>query len=169
MKTLESEDMEKPLVVIVMGSASDEEQARKIVEKLKYFELDYAIRVASAHKTVEHLVEIVRHYDAMSCEKLYITIAGRSNGLAGVVDGLTSSPTVTCPPYSQSFGGADIFSSLRMPLGIAPAVILEPENIAMFAARLFAFHYPQVNEKLTLYIEELRTKVLDADARFARI
>lgn len=161
--------MEKPLVVIIMGSASDEEQAQKIVDKLNYFGLDSVLRVASAHKTVEHLVDIIRYYDGIEREKVYITIAGRSNGLAGVVDGLTSYPTVTCPPYSQSFGGADIFSSLRMPEGISPAVILEPANVAMFVARIFASHYPQVRNKLISYIEELKKKVMDSDAKFARI
>jgi len=161
--------MEKPLVVIIMGSASDEELAQKIVERLKYFQIDYALRVASAHKTVEHLVDIVHYYDEMQRDKLYITIAGRSNGLAGVVDGLTSSVTITCPPYSASFGGADIFSSLRMPEGISPAVILEPCNVAMFAARFFAPHHPHIKEKLKAYIEELKKKVIDADARLARI
>ena len=161
--------MEKPLVIIVMGSASDEEQAKKIVESLKRFEIESVMRVASAHKTVEHLVNIVCHYDQMTREKLYITIAGRSNGLAGVVDGLTSSVTVTCPPYSQTFAGADIFSSLRMPEGISPAVILEPANVAMFAARLFAPHHPQIREKLQAYIEDLKTKVIDADAKLMRI
>jgi len=161
--------MEKPLVVIIMGSASDEEQAKKITERFKLFEIDFVVRVASAHKTVEHLVDIVRHYDEMAREKLYITIAGRSNGLAGVVDGLTSSPTVTCPPYSQTFAGADIFSSLRMPEGISPAVILEPANVAMFAARLFAPYHPQIKEKLQAYIEDLKKKVIDADAKFMRI
>ena len=161
--------MEKPLVVIIMGSASDENGAQKIVERLNYFGLESVVRVASAHKTVEHLVDIVHHYDEMNREKLYITIAGRSNGLSGVVDGLTSSPTIACPPYSQSFGGADIFSSLRMPEGISPAVILEPANVAMFAARLFALHNPQIKEKLQCYIEELKKKVMDADAKFERI
>lgn len=161
--------MEKPLVVIIMGSASDGDVSEKIAERLRYFGIDCVLRVASAHKTVEHLVNIVRHYDEMDREMLYITIAGRSNGLAGVVDGLTSSPTVTCPPYSNSFAGADIFSSLRMPEGISPAVILEPANVAMFVARLFAPRHPQIKEKLTSYVEDLKKKVLDADARFVRI
>ena len=161
--------MEKPLVIIIMGSASDEGEAQKIIERLKYFGIDFALRVASAHKTVEHLIDIVHYYDEMEREKLYITIAGRSNGLAGVVDGLTSSPTLTCPPYSNSFAGMDVFSSLRMPEGISPAVILEPDNIAMFVARLFAFHHPQIKEKLKTYIEGLKKKVMDSDAKFCRV
>lgn len=161
--------MEKPLVVIIMGSASDEEQAQRIVKNLNYFSIDSALRVASAHKTVEHLVDIVHYYDKMERDKIYITIAGRSNGLAGVVDGLTSFPTVTCPPYSQTFAGFDIFSSLRMPEGISPAVIMEPCNVAMFVARLFALRHPQIKEKLHAYIEDLKKKVIDSDAKFMRI
>ena len=29
-----------------------------------------------------------------------------------------SKPVIACPPYSEKFGGADIYSSLRVPSGI---------------------------------------------------
>jgi len=37
-----------------------------------------------------------------------------------------TAPVVTCPPYSDRFGGADVFSSLRMPSNVAPALVLDP-------------------------------------------
>jgi len=42
---------------------------------------------------------------------------------------------IACPPYSEAFGGADVYSSLRMPKGVAPLVVLEPEGAALAAGR----------------------------------
>ena len=99
----------------------------------------------------------------MACPKVYITIAGRSNGLSGVVDGLTSSPTIACPPYSDSFGGADIFSSLRMPLGISPATVLEPQNAAFLAVRILSLSDSSLKEKVVSYMLKQQKTVLESD------
>ena len=47
-----------------------------------------------------------------------------------------SAPVIACPPISDAFGGADVFSSLRMPSGVAPALVLEPEAAALLAAKI---------------------------------
>jgi phosphoribosylcarboxyaminoimidazole (NCAIR) mutase len=49
-----------------------------------------------------------------------------------------SAPVIACPPYSEKFGGADLFSSLRMPSGVAPAVVIEPAGAALLAAKILA-------------------------------
>ena len=83
-------------------------------------------------------------YEADPRPKVYITVAGRSNALSGFVDGAVSAPVIACPPPSEAFGGADIFSSLRMPSGIAPAVVLEPANAALLAAKILGLVDPDV-------------------------
>ena len=123
--------MSKSLVVILMGSKADMEHCKKISDACAQFGIETVIRIASAHKTAEHALKILREYEADARPKVYITVAGRSNALSGFTDGLVSSPVIACPPSSESFGGADIFSSLRMPSGIAPAVVLEPVIAAL--------------------------------------
>ena len=98
----------KPLVIILMGSSSDMGHAEKIASELKSFEIEYAIRIGSAHKTAEHVISILKEYEALDRPKLYITIAGRSNALSGFVDGFVKGATIACPPPSDSFAGADI-------------------------------------------------------------
>ena len=49
-----------------------------------------------------------------------------------------AAPVIACPPYSEKFGGADLFSSLRMPSGVAPAVVLDPAGAAQLAAKILA-------------------------------
>jgi len=120
--------MSKPLVVILMGSKADMEHCKKIADACHQLGVETVIRIASAHKTAEHALKVLREYEADGRPKVYITVAGRSNALSGFTDGLVSAPVIACPPPSESFGGADIYSSLRMPSGVAPAVVLEPVN-----------------------------------------
>src|SRR5512143_2505041 len=101
--------MTQPLVIILMGSKSDEAHCAKIAEAARGFGLDVVTRIGSAHKTPEHALSILRQYEADPRPKVYITVAGRSNALSGFTDGSVSAPVIACPPTSESFGGADAF------------------------------------------------------------
>jgi len=125
-----------PLVVILMGSKSDDAHAQKIADAALKFGLAVEQRISSAHKTPEHALKILQKYESDPRPKVYITVAGRSNALSGFTDGAVSAPVIACPPPSESFGGVDIYSSLRMPSGIAPAVVLDPANAALLAAKI---------------------------------
>lgn len=151
-----------PDVVILMGSGADEPHARKIQEALEYFGVESVLRVASAHKVPLKVLEIVKTYGD---EVVYITIAGRSNALSGFVDAHTAAPVIACPPYSDRFGGADIFSTLRMPSGVAPLTVLEPEAAALAAAKILAFRKPALVERIRAYQETHRQKVVEADRK----
>ena len=108
-----------PLVVVVMGSRSDLGHARQIRSALAEFDLPCEFRIASAHKSADHLLRLLAEYESQDRPLVYIAVAGRSNALGGLVDAHTAWPVINCPPYSDRFGGADIFSSLRMPSGVA--------------------------------------------------
>ena len=136
--------MAKPLVVILMGSKADLEHCQKIAQACASFGLETTLRIGSAHKTPEHLLEILKECEAEPRPKVYITVAGRSNALSGFVDGAANAPVIACPPPSEAFGGMDVLSSLRMPSGIAPAVILEPANAALLAAKILGLVDPEV-------------------------
>ena len=156
--------MSKSLVVILMGSKADMEHCKKISDACIQFGIESVMRIASAHKTAEHALKILREYEADARPKVYITVAGRSNALSGFTDGLVSSPVIACPPPSESFGGADIFSSLRMPSGIAPAVVLEPVNAALFAAKIFGLMDESVRKQVKASQKRAADKVIEDDA-----
>jgi phosphoribosylaminoimidazole carboxylase PurE protein len=136
--------MVNSLVVILMGSKSDLDHCQKIADACKGYGIETALRIGSAHKTADHLLAILREYEAEARPKVYITVAGRSNALSGFIDGAVSAPVIACPPVSDMFGGADIFSSVRMPSGIAPALVLEPANAALLAAKILGLVDPDV-------------------------
>ncbi len=156
--------MSKPLVVILMGSKADMEHCKKISDACKGFGIEAVMRVGSAHKTAEHALAILREYEANERPKVYITVAGRSNALSGFTDGFVSAPVIACPPPSESFGGADIYSSLRMPSGIAPAVVLEPVNAALFAAKIFGTTNAEVREQVKASQKRAADRVIEDDA-----
>ncbi|MBE0695934.1 MAG: AIR carboxylase family protein, partial [Anaerolineaceae bacterium] len=107
----------------------------------------------------------LKEYEALPCPKVYITVAGRSNALSGFTDGLVAAPVIACPPPSDSFGGADIYSSLRMPSGVAPAVVLEPQNAALFAAKILGVGDADILEKVKQYQAIQARKVIEDDSR----
>jgi 5-(carboxyamino)imidazole ribonucleotide mutase len=137
-----------PLVVILMGSKSDSEHCQAIADGLAKLGVAAEMRIGSAHKTPEHVLELLRIYEADPRPKVYVTVAGRSNALSGFVDAQVRAPVIACPPPSSNFGGADIFSSLRMPGGVAPAVVLEPGGAALLAAKILALAAPEIAKRI---------------------
>ena len=155
--------MSQSLVVILMGSKADAAHCDKIAEAARGFGLDVITRIGSAHKTPAHVSQLLRDYEADPRPKVYITVAGRSNALSGFTDGAVSAPVIACPPSSEAFGGADVFSSLRMPSGIAPAVVLDPGNAALLAAKILGLSNASVREKVLEFQRKQAFKILDDD------
>src|SRR6266853_4523968 len=149
-------------VIIIMGSKGDLPHAQAVVKTLKALEISYQMRVCSAHKATQRLLEMLQEYEQTG-PLVYITIAGRSNALSAVVDANTRYPVIACPPYSDRFGGMDILSSLRLPSGIASPTILEPEGAALLAAKMLALADPQLAQRLHDYKQRLTAELLQAD------
>lgn len=156
--------MSKPLVIILMGSKADIDHCTKIADACKGFGLETVLRIASAHKTPEHALSILKEYEAEERPKVYITVAGRSNALSGFTDGSVSAPVIACPPPSDTFGGADVYSSMRMPSGIAPAVVMDPFNAALFAAKIIGLMDAEVRKSVKTSQERAAEKIIEDDA-----
>ena len=153
----------KPLIVILIGSKVDLEHCKKISEACKIFGLETVLRIASAHKTAEHALKVLHEYESDPRPKVYITVAGRSNALSGFTDGVVSAPVIACPPPSDSFGGVDVYSSLRMPSGVAPALVLEPVNAALLAAKFFGQFDAEIRETVIRFQKKQADKILQDD------
>ncbi len=150
-------------VIILMGSKKDLDFALPTSRVLERFDVDYEYRIASAHKTPMELLEILEEYEHSDDKIVYVTIAGMSNALSGFVDANTRYPVIACPPYSEKFGGADIYSSLRMPSGVVPLVVLGPENAALAAIKILSLENPSLQKKFSQFQSEKRKRVKIAD------
>lgn len=151
-------------VIFILGSEKDEDFIEPATDFLSELDVDYDVRIGSAHKTPEKVLGILDEHEKEE-GVVYITVAGRSNALSGFVDANTTSPVLACPPYSNTFSGADIFSSLRMPSGVGPLVVLEPKNAALAALKILSFKDPSLSEKIESYREELKDKIEESDEK----
>jgi len=152
-----------PLAVIMMGSKSDAETAKKVIETLKEFNIESTMRVASAHKTPENAISIAKEYEKQSKEGrkiVIIAVVGMSNALSGMLAGTTSLPIVTIP---NSDNEHDIFSCLRMPSGISHMTILGPQNAGLAAAKILATGDSKLGAKISEYQKKISDKVFAAD------
>ncbi|MBN2392528.1 MAG: AIR carboxylase family protein [Anaerolineae bacterium] len=151
------------LAVLILGSPADRDFAAKIMAALDDFGIPHVTRIASAHKVPRYLLDLLAEYEADPQPKVYITVAGRSNALSGMVDASVAAPVIACPPYSDKFGGADLYSSLRTPSGVAPAVVLEPNNAALLAAKILGVGDAALREKVSAAQEQQRQRLYAAD------
>jgi 5-(carboxyamino)imidazole ribonucleotide mutase len=148
-------------VVIIMGSKADLEWARQIGNVIKSFEIETILRIASAHKVPLKCYNLIKEYEKENV--VFITIAGMSNALSGFTDAQTHCPVIACPPYSDKFAGADLYSSIRMPSGVAPLTILNPENAALAAAKILGLSNPDIQKRIFDFQDKKRKELEEAD------
>ncbi|MCX7944901.1 MAG: AIR carboxylase family protein [Deltaproteobacteria bacterium] len=145
--------------LILMGSPADKEWCKKIADELNKFGIECEMRVASAHKVPEHTLNIIR---SSNCD-IIITVAGRSNALSGLTDGSTTKPVIACPPLDGQNILYDIYSTIRMPSGIAPLLVLTPENAALASAKIIGIKDENVRKRVEEYQKAQQKKLFDAD------
>ena len=150
-------------ILIIMGSGKDLDFAKEIEKIVKDFGVQCELRVASAHKTPGKVTKIIEENEEK--EIVYITVAGRSNALSGFVDANTTGPVIAAPPYSDKYGGIDVFSSLRMPSGVAPMVVLGAEQAALAAVKILALGEENLKKKISEYQEDYKQKIEREDKK----
>ena len=157
------------MVIILMGSKSDLSFAEAIKKVLDVFGVKSEYRIASAHKSVSHLWGILANDEGRLDPSVFIVVAGLSNALSGVVDANVVAPVISCAPYSEKFAGADIFSSLRMPSGVAPVTVLEPEAAALAAVKILAVADSSLRSRIERYQERLTRRIIRDDREVATL
>lgn len=151
------------MVIIFLGSKSDLEWGKEIGKFLKELSIAYKIHIASAHKTPQHLLSLIKKYESINKPLVYICVAGRSNALGGFVDAQVVHPVINCPPISDKYAGMDILSSLRMPSGVAVLTVLEPDQAALAAGKILDMY-----KEVSSLQEKNREKIENDDKDLAR-
>ena len=152
-------------VVVILGSEADQTFAAPIRSFLDRFNVTCEFRVVSAHKEPKRLIQILEEYEKLDERTVYITIAGRSNALSGFVDFQTRHPVIACPPQSENLWHIDIYSSLRMPKGVASLVSCDPENAALAALKILGETDSNLAKKIAQYQRELQSRNEKADSK----
>lgn len=150
--------MPQAKIVVFMGSKRDYEFASRINKFLQ--EEDFGIKceyvVASAHKNPKKLLEEIEKYKNSGDHIVFITVAGLSDALSGVVAGSSKYPVIACPPDSEKFWWAKFFSSAVTPQGVAVAYVPRPENAALSALKMLALTSQDLQRKVEAYMRRLK-------------
>ncbi|MFH0848558.1 MAG: AIR carboxylase family protein [archaeon] len=150
-------------VIIFLGSSSDAEFATPVRILLDKLGVKSELRIASAHKDSQRLMEMLKQYEELEDTMVYVTVAGMSNALSGFIDFKTRHPVISCPHLEEEFALVDVYSSLRMPAGVAPLVILNPENAALAAAKILGETNPELAKRIREFQENTRLRNEQAD------
>ena len=106
-------------ISIIMGSESDRAISDRAVTVLDKTDYTYEVVVISAHRNPDDLDEYIKNSDAL----VFITIAGLSAALPGVVASKTKKPVIGVP-VSAKLGGLDaLLSVTQMPPGVPVAAV----------------------------------------------
>lgn len=156
-----------PEVLILMGSASDWKHLRGAVEVLEELGVRFAVHVASAHRTPERTVELVRSAEADGC-RVFICAAGMAAHLAGVVAAHTVRPVLGVPLPGGVLDGVDaLLSTVQMPGGVPVATFAVgsagARNAAYFAAQIISGGRPELVSALADARRVSAEKVVAAD------
>ena len=126
-------------VVILSGSQSDMKHNLKLQTELKKKGIYAKIHVSSAHKNTRQVLEILEKYNSFSGKLIYVTVAGMSNALSGVVSCNTQFPVIACPPHADKDDMmVNIQSTLQCPSNVPAMTILRPDNVALAISKIFA-------------------------------
>ena len=163
--------MPKKKIVVLMGSPRDLPFASKIKAFLKKenISISCVYNVASAHRTPEKLLTDLKENEESGDNIVYVTVAGLSDGLSGVVAGYTCFPVIACPPDSDKHGGAKVFSSTAMPNGIPVAYVAKPENAALMATRILALVNPDLKTRLDKFKLKMAKSVYEGAEEVKKI
>ena len=155
---------ERPLVGIMMGSASDLEAVEPARTILKEFEIPFEMKVLSAHRTPDQALQYAAEAESRNLEVI-IAAAGGAAHLPGVVAAKTLLPVIGIPIRSKSLNGLDsLLSIVQMPAGIPVATVAidGAANAALLAITIMAGKHPEFRSKLRRYRKTLEEKVLNA-------
>ena len=154
--------LNKPLVGILMGSDSDLEIMKEASEILKQFEIEYEMRVLSAHRTPKLAAEYAETAHTKGI-KVIIAGAGGAAHLAGVIAAFSPLPIIAVPIKSKSLEGLDsLLSMVQMPSGVpvATVAINGAKNAGILAAQILGVDNASIQKKVLDYKAKLEREVV---------
>jgi 5-(carboxyamino)imidazole ribonucleotide mutase len=135
------------------------------VARLDLMGVPHEVRVVSAHRTPELLVEYARSARGRGLRAI-IAGAGGAAHLPGMIAALTSVPVLGVPVQSKALNGLDsLLSIVQMPAGIPVATVAigaaGASNAGLFAAALLAADDATVREALERFRAKQTADVLE--------
>jgi 5-(carboxyamino)imidazole ribonucleotide mutase len=156
-----------PVVGIIMGSDSDLTVMRDAATALEELDIPHEVRVVSAHRTPEGMLE----YGRTAAERgLRVVIAGAGGAahLPGMIASVTPLPVIGVPVPLKYLDGLDsLLSIVQMPAGVPVATVAvgNARNAGLLAARILGAQDESIRARVAADQAALREMVAEKDAR----
>ena len=154
-------------VAIVMGSDSDLPTMQKAIDMLGKLEIEYEVRILSAHRTPEACAFFSRSAQENGFGVI-IAAAGKAAHLAGAIAANTTLPVIGVPIKSSTLDGLDaLLSTVQMPSGmpVATVAIDGAENAAILAGQIISLTDAGLAQRIADMRRANTEKVLEKDKK----
>jgi len=144
--------MSKPFVAILMGSENDLSIMQAGGDVLSQLQIDYEIKITSAHRTPAVTQQYISDAEARGCQ-VFICGAGMAAHLAGATAAHTTRPVIGVPIDAGPLNGFDaLLSTVQMPAGIPVATVAigkaGAKNAAFLAAQMMSLADPELGVRI---------------------
>lgn len=150
--------MQKPRVLILLGSDSDINVIEDGLAFLAKAEVSYVIDISSAHRDPDKTVNYARSARKEGIEVI-IAVAGMAAHLPGVIASHTTLPVIGVPASGGILKGKDaLYSIVQMPKGVpvASVGIDAGKNAAILACEILSIKYDAIAKALTKLKKDLK-------------
>ncbi len=152
----------RPLIGIIMGSASDAEHLQPAKTILEEFGVPFEWKVVSAHRTPDFMFQYAETAEERGLEVI-IAGAGGAAHLPGMTASKTALPVIGVPVKSRALKGVDsLLSIVQMPAGVPVATVAidGAVNAALLALRILGNSRPDIRARLKAYKTKVEQQVL---------
>lgn len=160
---------DRPLVGVIMGSDSDFSVLAAAGEALAEFEVPFEVRVVSAHRTPEVMVDYARSAAGRGL-RVIIAGAGGAAHLPGMVASLTPLPVIGVPVPLKYLDGMDsLLSIVQMPAGVPVATVSigGARNAGLLAVRILGASDERLRGRLEEFQAALAETAIGKDRALA--
>ncbi len=152
--------MKNPLIGIIMGSDSDLATMKQAETILIDFDIEYEIKVVSAHRTPDDMADYAKNAHKRGI-KVIIAGAGGAAHLPGMTASYTPLPVIGVPIQTKTLNGIDsMYSILQMPPGVPVATVASggAKNAALLAIQILATSNDDLLQKMIDYKIQIATE-----------
>lgn len=158
-----------PVVGVIMGSQSDWPVMRHAAETLEALGVPHEVRIVSAHRTPQRLVDYATGARARGL-KVIVAGAGGAAHLPGMAAAMTSLPVFGVPMESHALKGMDsLLSIVQMPAGVPVGTLAIGKagavNAGLLAAAVIALGDSDVAAAVDRWRDRQTAAVADAPAQ----
>ena len=153
-----------------MGSTSDLPVMEKTADILNSFSIPFEMNALSAHRTPDEVEKFAKNAEKRGI-KVIIAAAGMAAHLPGVIAAMTPLPVIGVPIKGSLEGLDSLLAIVQMPPGIpvATVAINGARNAGILAAQIIATGDPALAEKMVLFKEELKDKIIKANEELGKV